>query len=174
MSAWGSTATPTCGKPSRTSSITCLWLQSSNHKFSASTVVFPPQLTPLIRFANLIASKKCLTRDPSAICFGQIPMTVAVGASRLAVLATRSARTFLSSSTMPTIWQESHVPINLSWTATIGVTRETLWLSSQRLTIVTAAAMKLPLWKLTSTWTVLCKYSSSHSSIKACQSWLNL
>lgn len=124
-SACESTATLMCGNNSQNFSTICPLLPLSKTRSSVSTAVSHLALTPLTRFVSWTASRKLLMRDLSAIYFGLTPMTDAVGVSVPEALATASVRISQSSLTTLTTWQESHAPINWSWTDTTGLTSET-------------------------------------------------
>ena len=81
-------------------------------KFSASMVVYHHQSIHSIRSASLIAFRRLLTRDQSAICSGPILMTDVVGVSLQEVLASPLARVTLNSSIIQITWWESPVPIS--------------------------------------------------------------
>jgi len=157
MSASVNTETPTYGKYSPNFLITSLLLPLSRTKFSASTVVFLPALTPSTRSVNSIASRRFPMKDQFAISSGLTLMIAAVGVSPLVVLATHSVKTSQRSSTTITAWLALPALISWWWMATIGPTSATLWLCSVPLTTAIDAEMRPPLWKSTNSWTAICK-----------------
>ena len=156
MSACASTEMLMFGRLSLNCSITCHWLQSSRDKFSVCMEVSRHLSTPLTRSANLTVSRKFPMKDPSATCFGLIPMTAAAGAFLPEVLATRSVKTSLNNSTMQMDWNWYLVLINLSWAATTGPMNAMLSQCSQHPTIVTDVVMKQLSWKLMNSWNIHC------------------
>ena len=164
MSVWESTEMPTYGNNSPNSLTTSLWLQSSKDRFSAFMEVCHQALIHLIRSDSWTECKKCLMKDPFAICYGQTLMTDADGASPQEELATHLDRTSQSSSIMQIIWSWYQGLISWSWTDIIGLTKGTLSLSSQLLTTVTDVEMRQPLWKLMSSWNIHSCSSTPHQS----------
>ena len=155
MSVWESMEMRMCGRHSLNSSITCHWPLSSKARSSASMVVSPPQLTLSIKSDNSIASKKCLMKDLSAICYGLTLMIAAAGVSLPEVLAIPSVKTSPSSSTMPMDLNWYRVPINLWWVATIGLMKEMLSPFSQPPTTAIDAVTRQLSWKSMNLWSIL-------------------
>ena len=90
-------------------------------------------------------------------------MIDAVGVSLPVVLATPSAKTSLSNSTIQTTSNWLLVLISSSWTATTGPTTVTSSLSFRRQTTATDAVTRQPSWKLTSSWnTPSCNSTQPH------------
>jgi len=157
MNASESTAMPTSGKSSPSSSTTCPSLLLLRIKFSACTVVCPQVLTPSIKLDSLIEFRRCPRKVPCATCSGLTPMIDVAGVSRPEVQATVSARIFLSSSTTQITSPESPVPISWSCKGTTGPMTAMWSLYLVRLTTATAAVTRLLLWPSTSSWNSTCK-----------------
>ena len=155
MSACASTEMLMFGRLSLNCSITCHWLQSSRDKFSVCMEVSRHLSTPSTRSANLTVSRKFPMKDPSATCFGLIPMTAAAGAFLPEVLATRSVKTSLNNSTMQMDWNWYLVLINLSWAATTGPMNATSSQCSQHPTTVIVAETRRQLWRSMNLWSIL-------------------
>ena len=158
-SAWGSTVTLTFGNNSLSYSITCHWLLLSKTKCSAFTVVSRPVSTLWTRFVSSIESRRLLMRGLSVIFFGLILMIDAVGVLVLEALAIASVRISQSSSITQITWPGLRVLISSSWTGTTGPMRGTSLRCSPHPITATDAETRLQLWKLTSSWSIICKYS---------------
>ena len=90
------------GNTSQISLTTSLSLLLSKIRSSHFMEASLPVSTLLTRSDSLIEVRKCLMKDPCAICYGAIPTSAVAGASHHVGLATPSDRTFQSSSTTPT------------------------------------------------------------------------